>query len=220
MQKQVRRSGFLFVLMTTALFLHACSTNVNIASTPTAAVSSESSQNIPGVTPTTTAFSGNLVVTPAAELAATAPAVKTIDICSFFTSVDAQPLVGSVEINITPGSEADEITGGTLEYCTYRGEDVALMISLATSSAPKDSPTWQDQLLQMVQSSDPEAVISPATGIGELAYWVISPAPAAGLWVAKYPYVFGLAVGGNIGTPDDYKDDLQSLAQKVLNQLP
>ncbi|MEP7135249.1 MAG: hypothetical protein ABI904_09980 [Chloroflexota bacterium] len=212
MQKQVRPNRFILLILTAALLLPACSTNTpinatSVASTPTSTVSSGPTLN-------------SVVATSAVILIPSAPPAKNIDICSFFTSIDAQPLVGTVEINITPGSEADEITGGTLEYCTYRGEDVALLISLVKSSASKDSPTWQDQLLQMVQSSDPDAVITPAAGIGELAYWVITPAPAVGLWVAKYPYVFGLAVGGNISAPDDYQDGLQSLAQKVLDALP
>jgi len=211
MKKQVRPSYFLFVVIAATLLLQSCSTNAPISSasvaTATPTASSGSSQN-------------NVIVTPDAELVPSAPSVKTIDVCSFFTSLDAQPLVGTAVINTTQGSEDDEITGGTLEYCTYKGDDVALIISLATSSAPNGSQEWQNQLLEMTAASDPDAAITPTSGIGEQSYWVIVPDGSVGLSVAKYPYVFILAVGGNIGAPEDYQDDLITLAQKVLDALP
>lgn len=114
MKKQVHLRRLLFVIITTALFIHACASNspknnVSLGSTPTPTASSGSSQN-------------NIVSTPAVELAPSAiPAVKNIDVCSFFSSADAEPLVGTALINITPGSDYDEITGGTLDYCTYKG---------------------------------------------------------------------------------------------------
>jgi hypothetical protein len=208
MQKQGHLRRFIFVIITTALFLHACSTNssVSIGSTPTPTASSGSSQN-------------SIAVTSAAELIPSTPPVKNIDVCSFFTSTDAESLVGTVEMNITPGSDFDEITGNTLDYCTYKGDDVALVVSLVRSSAAKDSAQWQDQLPEMTNASDPDAVISPTSDIGEKAYWIITQS-SVGLSVAKFPYVFILAVGGNIGYPDDYKDDFITLAQKVMDALP
>jgi hypothetical protein len=147
------------------------------------------------------------------------PSVKNVDICSLFTSADAEPLVGTALIDITPGNDFDEITGGTLDFCTYKGDDVALVISLVKTSAPQGSQEWQNQLLEMTKASDPSAAIAPASDIGELAYWVITE-DSVGLSVAQFPYIFILAVGGNIGYADDYKDDLTALAQKVVNALP
>jgi hypothetical protein len=43
---------------------------------------------------------------------------------------------------------------------------------------------------------------------------------AAGWNVAKHPYIFALVVGGNIGYSEDYKEDLMTLAQRVVNALP
>lgn len=172
---------------------------------------------------TPTASSGslpnNVVATAAVVPVPSAPAVKNIDVCSFFTSVDAQPLVGTIEITISQGSDLDEVTGGQLDYCTYQGDDVTLLVSLATSNAAKDSQAWQDQLSEMTRATDPDAIITPFSDLGELSYWVITE-ESAGFSVAKFPYVFILAVGGNIGYPDDYKNDLQSLAQKILDALP
>lgn len=87
------------------------------------------------------------------------------------------------------------------------------------SSAPTGSQEWQNQLLEMTKASDPDAAVTPASNIGEKSYWVITES-SVGLVVAKFPYIFIVAVGGNIGYADDYKDDLTTLAQKVVDALP
>jgi len=120
---------------------------------------------------------------------------------------------------MTPGNDFDEITGGPLDFCTYKGDDVALVLSLVKSSAPHGSQDWQNQLQEMTKASDPNAAVTPASDIGEKADWVITE-DSVGILVAKYPHIFILAVGGNIGYADDYKDDLTTLAQKVMDQLP
>jgi ABC-type Fe3+-hydroxamate transport system substrate-binding protein len=212
MKKQVRLSRFLSVMIITSLFIHACSTS-----------SPENSMSV-GTTPTPTASSGssenNIASTPAAELVPSAPPpAQKIDVCSFFTSADAESIVGTALINITPGSDFDEITGGTLDYCTYKGDDVALVVSIVKSSAPKDSQEWQDQLLEMTKATDPDAAVTPASDIGERSYWVITE-DSVGISVARFPYIFILAVGGNIGYSEDYKEDLNTLAQMIVNSLP
>jgi len=209
MKKKTRLEWFTLVFVVMSLLIPACSTNspVSVGATPTPTAVSGSSQN-------------NVVSTPAVELVASAlPPVKNTDICAFFTSADAEPLVGTAVINLTSGNDFDEITGGPLDYCTYKGDDVALVLSLVKSSAAHGSQDWQNQLLEMTKASDPEAVIAPASNIGEQAYWVITTS-SVGLSVARFPYIFILAVGGNIGYADDYKDDLTALAQKVLDALP
>jgi hypothetical protein len=209
MKKQTRLEWFTLVLVVISLLIPACSTNsaVSIEATATPTAVSGSSQN-------------NIISTPAVEVVPSAiPAVKNVDICSFFTSADAEPLVGTAVINLIPGNDFDEITGGPLEFCTYKGDDVALVLSLVKSSAAHGSQDWQNQLLEMTKASDPNAVVTPAADIGEQAYWVITE-ESVGLLVAKYPHIFILGVGGNIGYADDYKDDLTTLAQKVMDQLP
>lgn len=220
MKKQIRLGQFILVVITMSLLIHACSTNspVSIGSTPTPTATLGSSGN-------------SVATTPIAELlsSATAP-VQKVDVCSFFTSADAEPLVGTALIDITPGNDFDEITGGPLDYCTYKGDDVALVLSIVKSSAPKGSDEWQNQLIEMSKASDPEAAVTPVSpdpeaaatptsDIGELSYWVITES-SVGLSTAKYPYIFIIAVGGNIGYSEDYKDDLIALRQKVMDQLP
>jgi hypothetical protein len=145
--------------------------------------------------------------------------LQNIDICSILTAADAEPIVGTALIDATPGSDIDEVTGGPLLYCTYKGDDVALVISIVSSNAAKDSQTWQDQLLEITQASYPEAAITPNSDLGEQSYWVVTE-DSAGWFVAEHPYVFALVVGGNIGYSEDYKEDLKALANKVLDVLP
>ena len=180
---------------------------------------------IVGSTSTPTAASNpsdnnTAVSTPTEVLNPSAPTpVQNIDVCSFFTAADAEPIVGTAMIEVSRGSDVDEVTGGPLDYCNYIGDDVALVVSLVKSNAAKDSPDWQGQLLEMTNTSEPEATTEPFPGLGEQAYWAVTE-HSAGWFVAKFPYVFALVVGGNIGYSEDYKEDLNTLAQVIVNSLP
>jgi len=213
MKKQIWLRQRLFLSIALVLLLQACSLNtpnnpVVIGTTPTSTASSGSSNNAPTAT-----------VIPL-ELPSPAPTpVQSIDICGFFTAAEAEPIVGTALIDLTPGTDIDEVTGGPMDYCTYKGDDVALVISLVKSNAAKDSPDWQAQLLNTTDIAQPNSPPAPASDIGEQAYWVVNE-DAAGWYVAKYPYIFALVVGGNIGYAEDYKEDIKTLAQKVVNALP
>lgn len=213
MKKKTWLSRRLFLGIALVLLLQACSLNtpnntVAIGSTPTATASSNSSNNAPTAT------------TIPLEIPSPAPTpVQSIDICSFFTAAEAEPIVGTALIDLTPGTDIDEVTGNPLEFCIYKGDDVALVISLVKSNAVKDSQEWQGQLLNTTNIDQPSATPAPSSDIGEQAYWVVNE-DAAGWYVAKYPYVFALVVGGNIGYAEDYKEDIKTLAQKVLSSLP
>lgn len=216
MKKRTHLSGVTLTVIILSLLLHACSMNtsqnsviVTATSTPTLLSNSSNNNNIATATSTPAEPANPVALTP----------IQNLDPCAFLTSADAEPLVGTALIDITPGSDVDEITGGPLEYCTYKGDDVALVVSFVKSSAPNGSPEWQNQLQEMPKASDPEAVVTPASEIGEQSYWVVTE-ESVGLSVAKYPYIFILAVGGNIGYSEDYKADLVTLAQKVMDALP
>lgn len=211
MKKSTALHRFIFTIMTMALLISACTPNapksggdVGPTSTPTASSGSGDGNSTLATVPPSTAES-----TP----------VPLIDICSFFTPAEVEPIVGTALIDATPGGDIDEITGGPLDYCTYKGDDVAMMISVVRSKAAEGSQEWKDQILNIAQASDPEAAITPESGLGEQAFWVVTE-DSAGWFVAEYPYVFGLAVGGNIGYSEDYKEDLKGMAHKVLDALP
>ena len=200
-------------VMTVSLLITACSVSlpdnsVDVDSTFTPTAPSGSSIN-----PTST------TIPPASPSPVALTPVQRIDICSFFTAAEAEPIVGTALIDVTPGSDIDEVTGGPLDYCIYKGDDVALVISLVMSNAVEGSQEWQDQILQITQTSEPDATITSASDLGEQSYWVFTE-DSAGWFVAKFPHVFGLVVGGNIGYSEDYKEDLRVLAEKVLASLP
>jgi len=216
MKKQTRLSPFALTVIALSLLLHAYSMNapqtgVNVGSTSTPTAVSNSSNNNVTATVEVTPAEGSLptALTP----------VQNIDPCAFFTAPDAEPIVGTALIDITPGSDFDEVTGGPLDYCTYKGDDTALVISFVRSNAAKDSQAWQDQLPNMAQATDSEASVTETSDLGERSFWGVTE-HSAGWFVAKYPYVFALVVGGNIGYSEDYREDLTALAQKVLDALP
>lgn len=175
----------------------------------------------PTSTPTASGGSadGNSTLVTVPPSTAESTPVPLIDICSFFAPDEVEPIVGTALIDATPGGDIDEITGGPLDYCTYKGDDVAMVISVVKSKAAEGSQEWKDQALNIAQASDPEAEITPESGLGEQAFWVVTE-DSAGWFVAQYPYVFALAVGGNIGYSEDYKEDLKAMAEKVIESLP
>jgi hypothetical protein len=216
MKKSTALHRSIFTVMTMALLISACSTNppsnvVNVGptSTPTPTGVNGSSNN--GAT-------AAIIPVDTPSPAALTP-VPNVDICSLITTAEAEPFVETALIDVTPGGDIDEVTGGPLDHCTYKGDDIALVISVVKSGAPEGSQEWQNLLLLMAQATDPEAGITPGTDLGERSYWVVTE-ESAGWTVAEYPYVFALAVGGNIGYSEDYKEDLKALAHKVLDALP
>jgi len=216
MKKQTRLSRFAFTVIALSLLIHACSMNppensVVIGATSTPTASNGSSNN--NATATTTSIPAEI-----ASPVALTP-IQNLDPCAFFTTADAEPVVGTALIDITPGNDIDEVTGGPMDYCTYKGDDVALVVSFVKSNAAKDSQDWQDQLPNMAQATDSEATVTETPGLGDRSFWGVTE-NSAGWFVAKYPYVFALVVGGNIGYSEDYREDLTALAQKILDQLP
>jgi hypothetical protein len=214
MDKLIRLSRLSVLVLGISLFMQACSPGSSgnassIVLTPTVTAASNSSNNDPTATPEIAEASTPFVLTPVAK----------IDPCSFFTNAEIEPVVGTALIDATPGTDFDEVTGGPLDYCTYKGDDVALVLSIVKSNAAQNSPEWQRLLLETANSAQPTTALTPSTTLGEQAYWVVNE-DSAGWFVAKYPYVFALVVGGNIGYAEDYKEDLQSLGQKVANSLP
>lgn len=214
MKNLTRLQRITWVVLALSLLITACSLNqpangVAVGPTSTSTASDGSSISSPTDTPIPPESPSPAALTPA----------QNVDICSLITTAEAEPFVGTALIDVTPGGDIDEVTGSPLDYCTYKGDDIALVISVVKSGAVEGSKEWQDQLLLMAQATDPEAAVTPGSGLGERSYWVVTEESAA-WFVAEFPYVFGLAVGGNIGYSEDYKDDLKALAEKVVESLP
>jgi hypothetical protein len=200
--------------------------NGTSTATPTPVLSGSSSAVTPTVNSVEADLSATEDATPIFQNAGTGvpPTPPTItpmiDLCLLFTNAQVEPLVGTIDITVTPGSDLDETLGGSITWCTYKGDDVAFVISLAESSPAITSQDWQDLLQQMIEATaDNPEISSEAPGIGDQAFWV-STENSAALYVAKYPRVFALAVGGNISPPDDYREGLKTLAEIVLARLP
>jgi hypothetical protein len=216
MKTQTHPGRYPLLILALSLLIHACSMNspqssVVIGATSTPTTSSGSSNN------NATAIATSTLAEIASPIAA--PPIQNLDPCAFFTAADAEPIVGTALIDVKPGNDIDEVTGGPLDYCTYKGDDVALVVSFVKSNTAKDSQDWQNQLPNMAQATDSDATVTEIPGLGERSFWGVTE-NSAGWFVAKYPYVFALVVGGNIGYSEDYKEDLTALAQKIIDQLP
>lgn len=211
MRLQINLWQYVLTIVLLASLITACTHSSTITPAPVTAI--PTSTAIGGSTNADTPFPAQPTNTLQPQ-----PPVKTIDLCSLFTNEQVESLVGTALITATPGTDIDEVTGGPLLFCTYKGDDVALVISLAQSQAPQGSQAWQNQLAAMTNSGEPTTVTEEG-GLGEKSYWLVNE-DSAGWSVARYPYVFMLVVGGNISLAEQYKDDLKTLAEQTLAALP
>jgi len=210
----MKKKTNVFVIVILSLLVNACNLNLSNNGVVIGPTSTPTAANLPAEDNPTATSAAEEIPT---ELSAP-PAIQNIDVCGFFTTIDAEPIVGTALINVSEGSDTDD-EGGALSYCNYIGDDVALVLSMSVSGFSKDSPDWQGKLLETTKLSEPNTVSEASAEIGEQAYWVVNE-DSAGWYVAKYPYVFALVVGGNIGYAEDYKEDLAALAQRVAGALP
>ncbi len=204
------------VAVVTLLMLSNCSPTSNIPPTPspTSTPTPESAESEPPV-----------LVEPTKEEVITATVEITPepteeldeeDVCSLITVDDAETVLGQAVTAITPGAEPDDVTGGTLNYCTYRGSDMAVVITVVgIDSAAVGTDQLHSKLSQM-KEEDPETKTQEALGVGDQAYWTVSE-NAAGYIVLTQSSVFSVVLGGNIGSADSHKNELLTLAQIIAS---
>jgi hypothetical protein len=136
------------------------------------------------------------------------------DVCSLVTTFDVENVLGQTVTSITPGSEMDDSTGSTINFCTYVGSGKAVVIS---STEVDNSSIGGDALrsqLQTMQDDEPDTKINEELGVGVKAYWAVSE-HAGEYVVLTEEHVFSVGLGGNIGNPLDSKAALLTLAQIV-----
>jgi len=142
--------------------------------------------------------------------------VTSENVCSLASSADVAPVLGSTPIAATPGSDPDNSTGVTIYFCTYLGQGVAVVISVAdTASAQAATEMMQNQITQM-QSDNPGTTITQETGLGDTLFWTVAE-KAASYNVQVGTRVFSIALGGTIGDPASHKAALLDLTRKVAS---
>ena len=180
--------------------------------------------NSPTPTPTSMA-----VLLPPAEQATSLPteaptvgaqsspsSVTEQNVCSLASSADVAPVLGSTPIAASPGSDPDNSTGVTIYFCTYLGQGVAVVISVAdTASAQAAAELMQNQITQM-QTDTPGTTSTQETGLGDQLFWNVAE-NGVSYNVQIGARAFSIGLGGAIGDPASHKAALLDLARKVAS---
>jgi hypothetical protein len=177
------------------------------------------------LTPTPTTLMGFLPpngqsTTIPTEIAApgTAEAGKAVDICSLISQPEAEAVLGQPVTATTPGTDTDSATGATLNFCTYLGTGLAVVVSREDlGSAEAARQAIKQELAKMLYDSA-STTIPQDGGPGDQAYWSTSE-HAAQFTVLNGNSVFSVLLGGNIGDPAAHKAALLDLAIAVAARL-
>jgi hypothetical protein len=181
------------------------------------------SVSIPTATPTT-------VLGPIAPLEQTTPPFglpteaptqgspdqgQVFDICSLATAAEAELVLGQTVAGTTPGSEADSVLGGRLDFCTYLGSGLALVVSKVDASSPEGAAQAMQEELANIQADDPTTALTAQMGLGDQACWAAAP-QAAAFYVVKGNHVIGVLLGGNIGDLASHQAALRTLTVSIV----
>jgi len=177
--------------------------------TPTATATEESGLILPEV-PTTTPMD---LPTKDASLEPTATD-SVEDVCSLVTAFDVEQVLEQPVTFITPGAEPDDVTGSTINFCTYVGTGKAVVISSVEVDGSSIGLDTLDSQIRSMIDEEPDTEVNQELGVGIKAYWSVSE-HAGGFTVLTEEHVFSVSLGGNIGDALDHKAALLALAQIV-----
>jgi hypothetical protein len=173
------------------------------------------------LTPTPTTLMGFLPPNgPSTEIAAgtavpgTAEAGKVVEICALITRSEAEAVLDQPVTAITPGMDTDSATGVSLNFCTYLGSGLAVVVSREDLGSPEAAKRAIKQDLAKMLSDSASTTIPQDGGPGDQAYWSTS-VHAAQFTVLKGSSVFSILLGGNIGDPAAHKAALLNLAASM-----
>jgi hypothetical protein len=189
-----------------------------------------SSSSIPTPTPTATLAEGGepqeiATETPTPVASLMAPATDgsgsddsdSSDVCSLISTTEAETALGQTVTSITPGTDEDSLTGETLDFCTYLGQDRAVVLSVVdTGSLDLVGPIIDQEVANMGDGEEVPTVLQ-VLGLGDQAFWATT-SHAGEFIVQTGTVVFAVALGGNVGNPADYQDALRTLAELVAGR--
>jgi hypothetical protein len=216
-QNHTNRLSLIVVIAFSVIAFSACSGSIETPPaptvTPTATIEPANSGPIPTEESTTIPMD---IPTEDPNLEPTA--TNTVeDVCSLATAFDIQNVLGQTITHMTPGAEPDDVTDSTLNYCTYVGSDKAVVISsVEVENSYIGGDVLRDEL-QKIQDEEPNTKSNEELGVGIRAFWSTSE-HGAEYTVLTETHVFSVALGGNIGSADDHKAALLTLAQIVAEK--
>lgn len=196
-----------------ALMLSACGgTTQSLPTatiTPTATATEEPGLILPEA-PTTTP-----VDLPTEDASLEPTATDSVeDVCSLVTAFDVEQVLEQPVTSITPGAEPDDVTGSTINFCTYVGTGKAVVISSVEVESSSIGLDTLNSQIQSIKDEEPGTEVNQELGVGIQAYWTVSE-NAGGFTVLTEEHVFSVSLGGNIGDALDHKAALLTLAQIV-----
>jgi hypothetical protein len=216
------RTGLVSLTLALALMAAACGGTVSSSTaTPTTVMGFVAEQGtLPaGQTPEVpTPSSGDPDQTATPDMLLIVGAYYKLDPCRMASDAQVEEVLGQPITSKTPGEDPDSVSGGTLYFCSYVGSGLAVVISMVGVGTPAEvAQALKDELAQM-QADEPNASVTSQTGMGDQAFWTVTP-HAAGYVVAKGGRVLGVALGGSIGDPAAHKDALKTLAESIVARM-
>jgi hypothetical protein len=143
---------------------------------------------------------------------------ETLDVCSLITQAEAEAVLGQTVININPGVDTNNAFGQDVNYCTFLGQGLAIVLSVADLGSPEAAKQALNLDLANAQSDSTVSSATQVSGVGDQAHLTIAE-HAVAYTVATGRHVFQLVLGGNIGDPAEHQAALLSLAESVAGRL-
>jgi hypothetical protein len=140
--------------------------------------------------------------------------------CSILTQSEVGGALHQAVLAAKPTTKA---TGGVINPsfdCLYVGSGQAIVFSFAKSAAESGSAAWMQQQSQFAAEVLANGQTTPVAGLGDWAMWTISNERGGGYAYSKYPYIFGLVVGGKNIDPTTFQTGLKQLAELSINRMP
>ena len=214
-----KRTGLVSLLCCLALLATACGGTVSSSTpTPTTIMGSVPEQGSPPTGQPSEMSTPNgepgQTATPDTLLILGAVQYNKVDVCALASEAQVEEVLGQPITSKTSDEDADSVSGGTIYSCSYVGSGLAVVISWVDTNSPAAAEqALKDELAQM-QADEPSATVTSQSGIGDQAFWTVTP-HAAGYVVAKGGRVLGVALGGNIGDPAAHKAALKTLTESI-----
>jgi len=214
-----KRTGLVSLACCLALMATACGGTVsNLTPTPTTVMGFVPEQGSPPTGQPNEVSTPNgepgQTATPDTLLILGAMQYNKLNVCSLATDAQVEGVLGQPITEKTPGEDADSVSGGTLYFCTYLGSGLAVVLSWVETGSPAAAEqALKDELAQM-QADEPSATVTSQSGIGDKAFWTVTP-HAAGYVVVKDGRVLSVVLGGNIADPAAHQATLKTLAESI-----
>ena len=141
-----------------------------------------------------------------------------LDICSLATTPEVETVLGQSVTSITPGTDSENIPGATINFCTYLGKGLAVVVSSVDAGSAQAAGAMMQTELANMKADDASVTSKVETGLGDQAYWSVAE-HAVSYTVVKGARVFSVLIGGSIGDAASYKAPLLILAKSVSSKL-